>query len=160
METQKKKVLVIDDEEDLCLLIKENLEASGQFEVYTNCDPVKAEELCATVSPDVILLDVVMPNRKGGEVAQAVRGNPATHKIPIVIMSGLGEMVYMKKRDEWKWLPNRPIVQERGDVIKEHNPEKAAEAYGVEDYITKPFVTKTLIEVLKGAIERGVEAGE
>jgi len=46
-------------------------------------------------------------------------------------MSGLGEMVYIKDIDKWRWLPNTPIVHERGKVVEERYPWKAAEAYDV-----------------------------
>jgi CheY-like chemotaxis protein len=153
----KKRILVIDDEEDLCLLVKDNLEHTGQYIVRTLSNPHDAEKVCQEFMPHVILLDVVMPERKGGDVAEALRADRRTDKIPIVIMSGLGEMVYLKKRDEWKWLPNRPIVHQRGEVIKEHNPERAAYAYGVDDYIAKPFVTSALIQVVEDAIVRKKE---
>lgn len=156
----KIRVLVVDDELDLCLLIKENLEATGRFEVGVTSDPFAVERLCVEFMPNVILLDVVMPNRKGGDIATALRADAFTRRIPIVIMSGLGEMVYLKKRDEWKWLPNRPIVHERGDVVKEHNPERAAAAYGVDDYIAKPFVTEALVAVITDVLSRKREEKE
>lgn len=155
----KKKILIIDDEEDLCLLLKGNLENTGKFEVITISDPQKTEMACKAINPDLILLDVVMPVRKGGDVVQALRSDPITQNIPIIIMSGLGEMVYLKKRDEWKWLPNRPIVHQRGEIVREHRHERAAAAYGVDDYITKPFVTKELLKVIENVFRRRLEEG-
>lgn len=157
---QKKKILIIDDEEDLCLLLKNNLEDTGKFEVVTLTEPLKAEEVCRDARPDIILLDVVMPMRKGGDVAKALRDDPRTRRIPIIIMSGLGEMVYMRKRDEWQWLPNRKIVHQRGEVVREHNSERAAQAYGVNDYIAKPFITSALLAVIDDVMQRKAEEDE
>lgn len=145
MET-KKKILVIDDDEDLCLLIKDDLEETGKFVVITLTSPINAENVCKKEDPDLILLDIVMPERKGSDVAVALKADPLTQNIPIIIMSGLGELVYQKKEQKWLWLPNRPIVFKRGEVIHERIPERAADAYGVENYIAKPFTTQELLK--------------
>lgn len=145
---EKKKVVVIDDEEDLCFLVKENLEATGEFEVIAVTDPLTAETVCKQHKPALVLLDVVMPTRKGSDVAKALKKDPLTKSIPIIIMSGLGEMVYFKDKAKWDWLPNRPIVRQRGEVIDEKVPRRAAEAYGVDAYISKPFATPDLVETI------------
>ena len=61
----KIKLLMVDDEKDLTMIMKSNLEFSGKFEVVASNDPLKVEELVINEKPDVILLDVVMPQRKG-----------------------------------------------------------------------------------------------
>ncbi|MFH1767661.1 MAG: response regulator [Candidatus Omnitrophota bacterium] len=144
----KIKIVVIDDERDICLLIKENLEITGRFAVITTSSPLEAEQLCQQEQPDLILMDVVMPNRKGSDIVESLKKDPGTKRIPIIIMSGLGEMVYFKDKDKWSWLPNMPIVKERGEIIHEFNPNIAAQAYGVRAYIDKPFGAKRLIELI------------
>ena len=143
----KHKILVVDDEADICSLVSDILSATGEFDVVITNDPVKVEEICFSEKPDLILMDVVMPVRRGPEVAKALKSDSKTSDIPIVIMSGLGEMVYLKDKKKWDWLPNRPIVKQRGDVISD--PHDAVSGYGVEGYIEKPFNSANLIREIK-----------
>lgn len=147
------KVVVIDDEADICSLVKEGLEQTGRFVVVTATDPFDGERKCKEEKPNVILLDVVMPKKKGQDVVEFLKKDPETKNIPIVIMSGLGEMVYFKQKNQWRWLPNRLIVQQRGDVAQKILPTRAAEAYGVEGYLGKPFNTTSLIEALETTLK-------
>lgn len=150
-----KKILVVDDEEDLCFYVKRTLERTGEFNVITSSHPEQTLHLCQSEKPDLILLDVVMPNLNGTEVIKSLQENPETKKILIVVTSGLGEMVYSKFDNKWKWESNRPVVQQRGEVIKEHSAERAAAAYGVADYLAKPFSPATLLTVVKEVLKRG-----
>ncbi len=149
-----KKLLMIDDEEDLCFIVKANLEDTGQFEVITLSDPTRAEETVKAQKPDVILLDVVMPQRKGTEVVEALKKDPATKAIPIIMVSGKGEMVYNRKKDEFKWMPNNPLVANRGEMPDAKGAEALAEAYGVADYVSKPFTTDLLLEVINDVLKK------
>lgn len=151
---EKKKIIIIDDEADLAALIKDNLEQTGRFEAIAIHDALQAERICREQNPDVILMDIVMPGRKGTDIARALKDDPSTKHIPIVIMSGLGELVYRKKDKGWQWLPNRAIVFSRGEVVHERIPERAAEAYGVDYYIAKPFKTNELIRAIDEAVRR------
>lgn len=152
-----KKILVVDDEKDLCELVKKVLEKRGEYEVSTLSDPVNILEICRESKPDLILLDIVMPHLKGTELIQMIRGNKETAKILIVVTSGLGEMVYHLKEGKWHWEPNRPVVQERGEIIQERSSERAAEAYGVDDYLAKPFSPDTLRQVVSDIFTRQQE---
>jgi CheY-like chemotaxis protein len=144
------KLLVVDDEEDLCSLIKVNLESTGRFKVVTTTNPLDAEKLCQAIEPDLIILDVVMPQRKGSFIAESLKRNPSTQNIPIIIMSGFGEMNYCAKQKKWKWLPNNPIaIAQSKDMPHDKIPRIAADTYGVDDYISKPFTTDELISVIR-----------
>ena len=149
---EKKKIVMVDDEVDLCMLVKSNLEETGEFDVTTISDPQEAVAVCRKEKPDLVLLDIVMPKIKGTEIVKSLKGFEETKKIPIIVISGLGEIVYFKKQGKWKWLPNRPVVINRGEVIHERDSEKAATAYGVESYITKPFTTEGLLEVVRDVL--------
>ena len=70
------------------------------------------------------------------------------------MVSGRGEMVYHKKKDTFKWEPNRRVVAERGDLPEGRSAESLSEAYGVDDYIAKPFSTELLIQVIEDVLER------
>lgn len=156
----KKKIVMIDDEIDLCLLVKANLEETGEFDVMAVSDSQEAVGICLREIPDLILLDIVMPKVKGTEIIKALKGFAETKKIPVIVISGLGEIVYYKKKEKWQWLPNRPVVLNRGEVIHERDPDKAAEAYDVESYITKPFTTEGLLEVIRDVLRRKMSENE
>ncbi len=148
------KIVMIDDEQDLCALVKANLEETGEYQVVTSTDPLAAEELIRTEKPDLVLLDNVMPQKKGQEIAGRLKQEPETQNIPIIVISGKGEMVYNRKKDQFQWLPGNPMAKERGEIIDERNPERAAKAYGVEDYISKPFTTDILITVIRDVMKK------
>lgn len=150
----KIKLLMVDDEKDLTMIMKSNLEFGGKFDVVASNDPLNVEELVEKENPSVILLDVVMPQRKGNEIARALKQNPKTKEIPIIMVSGRGEMVYHKKQDTFKWEPNRSVVAERGKLPEGRSAETLSEAYGVDDYIAKPFSTELLIQVIEDVLER------
>lgn len=148
------KIVMIDDEPDLCTVVKENLEETGRFTVAALSDPLQAEEFIRMNTPDVILLDVVMPQREGPDIVRALKKDPELKRIPVIIVSGKGEMVYNKKKEEFKWLPNSPLVKSRGDLPDIKGAEALAEFYGVADYLSKPFTTDILIQVLEDVLSR------
>ncbi len=149
------KVVMIDDEVDLCMIVKDNLEAAGSFMVVTHNKPETAEEIIKRENPDVILLDIVMPGRSGSDIIRSLKADPATKKIPIIVVSGKGEMVFNKKKGEFQWIPHSKLVQTRGDLPDVKGAEALAEAYGVADYVSKPFSTELLIQVIQDVAARG-----
>src|SRR3989344_683866 len=100
---EKIKIVMIDDEMDLCMLVKANLESNGNYEVAVTSNPQDAENFVRAQKPDIILLDNVMPVRKGSEIAASLKKSPDTKNIPIVVVSGKGEMVYNKKKNQFQW---------------------------------------------------------
>ncbi|MDD2773460.1 MAG: response regulator [Elusimicrobiales bacterium] len=91
MENQKKKIVIIDDEDMLCRLIKLNLESTGRFEVSAATDPRDGIKLVRSVKPDLLLLDLMMPYMEGSEVAEKLLETPDTAKIPIVFLTALAD---------------------------------------------------------------------
>jgi CheY-like chemotaxis protein len=83
------KVLLIDDEQDFCELLKANLEMSGEFEVVTANNGNLGIMLAQTESPDIILLDIIMPGIDGATVSNKLKENPATRGIPIIFLTAL-----------------------------------------------------------------------
>ena len=148
-----KKILIVEDEADLLQMLKDYLEKKWQFRVFAVSDPLQAEATCLREMPDLIILDEVMPNLKGHELVVKFRQNPQTRKIPIIAMSGLGEMVYVRNKNKWQWLPNRDIVHRRGEIIKEKSPSLAAKAYGVEAFLAKPFNPDDIIVTIQEVFE-------
>ncbi len=147
----KKKIVVIDDEKDLCLLIQTILEGTGKYEVVLAHDGIEGIQLIKQTVPAMIFVDFVMPKAGGDKVIAAVKADPATAKIPIVLMSGLGEMIYSKAKDQWKWLPNNPAIKNRGElpevIADKTMASQVAEKLNIRDYLQKPFKKDTLIEI-------------
>jgi DNA-binding response OmpR family regulator len=83
----RKKVLLIDDEKDFCYSVKRNLERTYEFEVYTANEVQEGIGTAKKEKPDIILLDIVMPNLCGPEIADLLTGDPETKRIPIVFLS-------------------------------------------------------------------------
>jgi two-component system alkaline phosphatase synthesis response regulator PhoP len=81
-----KKILAVDDEPVMVRLIQANLERNGH-EVVTACDGKGALEKVETEHPDLIVLDVMMPDIDGFEVVQKLKQKPETREIPIVLLT-------------------------------------------------------------------------
>jgi CheY-like chemotaxis protein len=81
-----KKVLVVDDEPHVRILLKSRLEANG-YSVTTAYGGQQALEKIKEEKPDLILLDIVMPDLNGYEVAKQLKADPETAKIPIIIFT-------------------------------------------------------------------------
>ncbi|NBB79138.1 MAG: response regulator [Verrucomicrobia bacterium] len=84
-----RRVLVIDDEVSFTRMIKLNLEATGNYVVATLNESLRAYEMARHFTPDIILLDVVMPSADGGDVAATLRKRSATRNIPIIFVSAM-----------------------------------------------------------------------
>jgi adenylate cyclase len=82
------RILVVDDTPENVLLLSAVLEKKG-YEVVTASSGVQALELVATERPDLVLLDVVMPQMSGYEVCRKIRENPATGVLPVVMVTAL-----------------------------------------------------------------------
>src|SRR5438094_4508129 len=85
------KVLVIDDEAPIRLLCRVNLEAEG-MEVLEASDGPAGLEQARNHTPDVILLDVMMPGLDGWRVAEELLDDPTTEDIPIVFLTARAEL--------------------------------------------------------------------
>jgi len=149
-----KKVLMIDDDAGACHMVKEGLEATGGFAVTTTSDVHQALDLCHKEHPQVILLDNIMPGKKGSELIKDLKGDAEAKNVPVVMVSGKGEMVYLEKKHQFHWEPNNPMVKERGELPDSKNPEVLSQAFGVDDYISKPFSLEVLIQVVTDVLEK------
>jgi len=93
---KSKKVLVVDDEEDFLSLIKYALE-ERDFEVITSTNAIDAGIKMSSELPGVILMDIKMPGINGFQACEAIKKNPVTKDVPIIIVSALGDESDMKK---------------------------------------------------------------
>ena len=87
-EARLKKILVVDDEEETLSHISNILRRSN-YEVISTTRGKEALKLAADLLPDLMILDIVLPDMGGSEVASALVGNPATAEIPIIFLTGI-----------------------------------------------------------------------
>ena len=106
----KKKILLVDDSSTVILMEKMIL-SKGPYEIVTARDGVEGVAKAKSEQPDVILLDVMMPNLDGLSACSVIRNDEATAHIPIIMVTTRGE---------------------------EHNMETAFRN-GCTDYVTKPI---------------------
>lgn len=129
----KKKILVVDDEEDILEFLSYNLEKEGA-KVYRANNGLAAIDLARKKKPDLILLDVMMPEMDGVETCLQLREKPETRNIIIAFLTARGE---------------------------DYSQIAGFEA-GADDYITKPIKPRVLISRIKALLRRkeGVMEGE
>ena len=85
----KKKILVIDDETAITKFLKLMLERSGRYEVQCEGEGGRAVPAAKVFKPDLILLDVNLPDAQGGEVSSLLQEEPSLRNIPIVFLTGM-----------------------------------------------------------------------
>jgi len=121
----KKKILIVEDEVDILSLIDWHLQAEG-YATQTAKDGTKGLSKAMEELPDMILLDIMLPGMDGLEVCKALKRNPKTDKIPVVMLTARGEEV------------DRIVGFE----------------IGADDYIVKPFSPRELILRIRAIFKR------
>ena len=116
----RRSVLVVDDEPNIVLSLEFLMNQAG-YDVRVAHDGDSALRLVDEHAPDLVLLDIMTPGRDGYEVCERIRANPALRHVKIVMLTA-------KSRD---------VEREK------------AFALGADDYITKPFSTRELVERVK-----------
>jgi DNA-binding response OmpR family regulator len=94
-----KRILVIDDEPNISSLLQHYLAQMGGYEVLTENFPAHAQASARAFNPDMILLDVNMPGKDGGEVASEFRADPAFSHVPILFLTSLVSSAEAGKRE-------------------------------------------------------------
>ncbi len=84
------KILIIDDKLDTLLLLRELLSSRG-YEVVTSNEANEVKEMVQSERPDLILLDVIMPEKSGYDVCRELKEDRETRLIPIVMITGLSD---------------------------------------------------------------------
>lgn len=85
----KKRILIIDDDIPLTLSMKINLEDIGDYEVRVENSSLKAVSAAREFRPDLILLDIVMPDLDGGDVSARMKSDPMLADVPILMVTAL-----------------------------------------------------------------------
>lgn len=99
---EKISVLTIDDEVDFCYFVQKNLMLDGRFNVLVATNGKDGIELAENELPDIILLDLFMPDMPGEDVAAALKENITTADIPILFITALATNDDIVNRDENK----------------------------------------------------------
>ena len=121
----KQKVLVVDDEDNIRMLVRFNLEKAG-YEVFEAEDGRKAVEIAVDLTPDIVLLDLMLPGIDGLEVCRNLKRNPRTAALPIIMLTAKSDGI------------DRVIGLE----------------LGADDYMTKPFSQRELVARIKAVLRR------
>src|SRR6185312_12449884 len=83
----RKRILVVDDEPDMTLMIRLNLQKTGRFDVWEENEATRALSSARQVRPDLILLDVMMPDMDGGDVLIQLKDDPNLAKVPVIFLT-------------------------------------------------------------------------
>jgi CheY-like chemotaxis protein len=86
---EKARILIIDNNRDFTHSAKLALEKTGRYFVGEENNPSQAHQTAQGLQPDLILLDIAMPETDGGEVAARIQSDPRLHRIPIVFLTAL-----------------------------------------------------------------------
>jgi len=84
---EKKRILIIDDETAFMEMVKLNLEETGRFLLRCENNPNEAIQAALSFFPDLILLDVIMPDLEGPDVLARFRDEPLLRNIPIIFLT-------------------------------------------------------------------------
>jgi CheY-like chemotaxis protein len=87
--SETRRVLIVDDDCDCSHLVKVLLEKTGRYVVFEENNATKAYQSARSLRPDVILLDIAMPEADGGDVAAQIDADPALQRTPIIFLTAL-----------------------------------------------------------------------
>lgn len=124
----KEKILVVDDEEDILELVRYNLAKEG-YQVKCVTSGEDALKAASEETPDVVLLDLMLPGVHGLDVCRNLKSNESTMNIPIVMLTAKGE---------------------DADIV-------AGLELGADDYVTKPFSPRVLLARIRVVLRRKLE---
>jgi putative two-component system response regulator len=88
---RSQRILVVDDHLDNTILMRELLTRQG-YDVLTACNAVDAEAIMNHTTPDLVLLDVIMPGKSGYDLCREWKNSPETRLIPVVMITGLSDL--------------------------------------------------------------------
>jgi two-component system, OmpR family, response regulator RpaA len=125
LESGKRKILVVDDDAELVELITDVLDKDGRFEVRSVNNGFDAGMMVKEYHPDLIVLDVMLPDINGKEVCQRVRSDATMDDVKIICISGM-------------------VEQDKIDDLR---------ASGADDFLQKPFEVEQLIDRICNLLE-------
>lgn len=123
----RRRILVVDDEQDILSLLEYNLGNAG-FSVVTAGDGPEGLDAAKRVRPDLVILDIMLPNMDGTDVLKMLKRDPSTVSIPVIMLTAKGEEL------------DRIIGLE----------------LGADDYIVKPFSPKEVLLRVNAVLRKGL----
>ena len=126
---EKRRILVVDDDGDSTHMVKILLEMTGCYLVVEENDATKAHRDARIFRPDLILLDMMMPQRDGGDVALEIEADPGLQRTPILFLTALVTKAEARAGLQIQGHPvlAKPInIPELIEKIEENLPAKAA----------------------------------
>lgn len=127
--SHKKRILLIEDEEDIAALIKLQAEILG-YKLHVEVDGINGYRAIEREKPDLAIIDIMLPGINGYDVCRKIKNSPELKNIPVIILSAKGEEL---------------------DVV-------LGLELGADDYVAKPFSPKILFSRVKAVLRRGKEA--
>ena len=140
-----KKILIVDDEPDVIIFLSAVLEESGYSTIGAK-DGIEGLELLRKESPDLVLLDVMLPRKSGMTMFQELRQDEKTSRIPVVIVTGVSEVMGVDFKDftyKQALADDKTVTQASGSD-KDPIPDA---------YIEKPIDPEELVRVIKEALK-------
>jgi CheY-like chemotaxis protein len=119
------RILIVDNDRDTTHLVKVLLERAGHYLVLAENDAAKAHQSALDFRPDLILLDIVMPETDGGEVAARIEADPELQRTPIIFLTALVTRAEGKSGLDIQghsFLAKPVSIPELIDAIEEHLP--------------------------------------
>ena len=127
--TQKKRIILIEDEEDIAALIKLQAELSG-YKLHVEVDGINGYRAIEREKPDLVILDIMLPGQNGFDVCRKMKSHSELKNIPVIILTAKAEEL---------------------DVI-------LGLELGADDYIAKPFSPKVLFSKIKAVLRRSKDS--
>ncbi|HZL91603.1 MAG TPA: response regulator [Pirellulaceae bacterium] len=118
LESGKRKVLIVDDDQDLVELLSDTFQRDGRFEIRTANNGFDAGMLVKEFRPDLVVLDIMLPDINGKEVCQRIRGDSTMDQVKVICISGM-------------------VEQDKVNDLK---------AAGADDFMQKPFAVEKLLD--------------
>ena len=87
----KPTILIIDDEKDFCHFMRMNLESTNKYKIFVSTNAKSGIKTAIRKKPDLVLLDIMMPNISGFEVLQKLKENINTTSIPVIMLTALSD---------------------------------------------------------------------
>ena len=94
-EVASKRILIIDDTQDILMVVSRRLQSWG-YEALTASSGEEGLKIAEEQTPNLILLDIMMPKMKGREVCARLKANPKTQRIPVIFLTALGLADHVK----------------------------------------------------------------
>lgn len=127
--SHKKRILLIEDEEDIAALIKLQAEVSG-YKLHVEVDGINGYRAIEREKPDLVILDIMLPGQNGFDVCRKMKANAELRNVPVIILTA--------KREELDMVLGLEL--------------------GADDYVAKPFSPKVLFSRIKAVLRRSKES--